>query len=291
MQQSDPSYPQSMTQSIGDVDVSYLSYANEGTPLAFLHATGFLPWLWHPIARKLSPPYRAIAPYFCDHRNSDPDDGGLGWQTLAGDFASLCRSLSLERPLLVGHSMGATVLVLANALFNMNARGMILIEPIFLPEDFYKMEITVDQHPLASKTIKRLNYWADRKEALAYVQSRGLFKNWDREMTELYVQYGMTAGEGGGLRLTCSPQREAALFMGGMQHNPWPEPAKTTCPVLILEGETSENRAFIDLKKVASLFPRGQYRLIEGAGHLIPMEQPSVVTGIIRDFFDNCCKE
>lgn len=280
-------YPQSKSQNIGDVDVAYLAYENEGIPLVFLHATGFLPWLWHPIARELSPPYQAIAPYFCDHRTSDPHDGGLGWQVLAHDFASLCSSLELKNPLLVGHSMGATVLVMANALFNINARAMILIEPIFLPDDFYKPEITVEQHPLASKAIKRLNHWANREEALSYVRSRSLFKNWDQEMMALYVQHGMMTGDGGGLQLTCSPQREAALFMGGLQRNPWPEPAKTTCPVLILEGEASENRAFIDLKKVASLFPKGSHRMVEGAGHLIPMEQPKLVTEIIRDYFGN----
>jgi lipase len=288
LQQAEQILPRSLSQNIGEVDVSYLAYEQKGPPLVFLHATGFMPWLWHPIAREFSPSYQVIAPYFCDHRRSDPEDGGLGWQILAQDFAALCRSLSLENPLLVGHSMGATVLVLANALFNLNARGMILIEPIFLPEDFYKQEITVEQHPLASRTIKRLNYWADREAALSYVQSRSLFKNWDKEMLDLYVQYGLTAGDGGGLQLTCSPQREAAMFMGGMQHNPWPEPAKTKCPVLILEGEMSENRAFIDLKKVASLFPKGQYRLVAGAGHLIPMEQPRIVTDLISEFFRNC---
>ena len=81
LQRSKPVFPQSKSQNIGDVDVSYLAYENEGTPLVFLHATGFLPWLWHPIARELSPPYQAIAPYFCDHRLADPDDGGLGWQS------------------------------------------------------------------------------------------------------------------------------------------------------------------------------------------------------------------
>jgi len=281
--------PQALVQHIGEADIPYLAYGSDGLPLVFLHATGFLPWLWHPIARELAtPPYRVMAPYFCDHRKADPADGGLGWQILAHDFALFCRALRLDRPFLVGHSMGATVLTLANALFHLNARGMVLIEPIFLPEDFYKTEIGVEQHPLASKTIRRLNSWANREEALSYLRSRSLFKNWDTEMLDLYVQYGMTSGDGGNLQLTCSPEREAALFMGGMQHDPWPEPAKTTCPVLVLEGEISENRAFIDLKRVASCFPRGAYRLVEGAGHLIPMEQPREVTEMIRGFFGEC---
>ena len=279
------STPRFLTQPVGEFGISYLTYEDEGPPLVFLHATGFLPWLWHPIARELSPPYRVIAPYFCDHRLSMPGDGGLGWQTLAADFALLCRALSLERPFLVGHSMGATIVVLANTLYNLNARGMILMEPIFLPENFYGITITAEQHPLAAKSLKRLNHWADQEAALAYLQSRSLFKSWDREMLELYVRYGMTTGDGGGLSLTCSPQREADLFMGGLQFNPWPEADKTACPVLVLEGEVSENRAFVDLKAVTSRFPQGSYQLIERAGHLIPMEQPMIITETIRNFF------
>ncbi|MDD5170256.1 MAG: alpha/beta hydrolase [Syntrophales bacterium] len=285
MQNSIPVTPQSLQQSIGEVDISYLAYGNEGPPVVFLHATGFLPWLWHPIARELAPPYHVIAPYFCDHRESDLRRGGLGWKVLAQDVASLCRALSIDRPYLVGHSMGATVAALANALFGLNARGMILIEPIFLPESLYGTPLSVEEHPLASKSIKRTNHWPSREEALAYIHSRSLFQKWDNEMIELYVKYGMTPGDGGGIQLTCSPEREASLFLGGMQYDPWPEITKVSCPVLVLEGENSENRTFIDLKKITSLFSQGTYRLIEGAGHLIPMEQPQVVTNIIRNFF------
>jgi pimeloyl-ACP methyl ester carboxylesterase len=93
--------------------------------------------------------------------------------------------------------------------------------------------------------------------------------------------------DAGGLRLACSPLREASLFMGGMQYDPWPLLPKVTCPALVLEGEVSENRAYIDLKKATSMFPRGPYRLVSGAGHLIPQEKPLESLGIIQDFFVN----
>ncbi|MDP2838637.1 MAG: hypothetical protein Q8O11_01160, partial [Syntrophales bacterium] len=92
-------------------------------------------------------------------------------------------------------------------------------------------------------------------------------------------------GEEGGLRLTCSPQRETALYMGGMQYDPWPLLSRISSPVLILEGEKSENRGFINLDRVRSLIPDCAYHLVGGAGHLIPMEQPREVTRLIREFF------
>jgi pimeloyl-ACP methyl ester carboxylesterase len=186
---------------------------------------------------------------------------------------------------MAGHSMGATVITLANAAFDLDARGLILIEPIFLPEDFYKAQITIDLHPLASKAIRRRDTWSDPVEAHAYLRSKAMFKNWDNEMLDLYVEYGMKNLDAGGLQLTCSPKREASLFMGGMQYDPWPLLPKVTCPTLILEGEASENRAFIDLKKAASVFKQATYRMVNGAGHLIPQEKPTETIEIIRDFF------
>ncbi|HOO47618.1 MAG TPA: alpha/beta hydrolase [Deltaproteobacteria bacterium] len=277
--------PEVLTVDIGDADLSYLLYDGDGPTLILMHATGFLPWLWHPIARELSDSWRVIAPYFCDHRQTDPEKGGLDWMTIAQDLSVFCDRLGIRNAALVGHSMGATVLMLSHAAFGVDARGIIMIEPIFLPKDFYTFNITVDQHPLASRSIRRRDSWQDRDDALAYLRSKKLFMNWDSQMLELYVRYGMREVTGGGLALACSPKREASLFMGGMHYDPWPLIPKVRCRSLVIEGGESENRAFIDLKTATSLLPNGSYRLIEGAGHLIPMERPREITSIIREFF------
>jgi pimeloyl-ACP methyl ester carboxylesterase len=278
--------PQVLVQDIGEVELPYLQYDGTDKPIVLLHATGFLPWLWHPIARDLAKAHRVIAPYFCDHRVNEPEKGGLNWMILAQDLARFCDRLGLTQPLMVGHSMGATVITLAAGSFGLNPRGMILFEPIFLPEDFYGARISVEQHPLASKSIKRRNHWENSEEALAYLRSRSLFKNWDSEMLDLYVRYGLREGPAGGLNLTCSPEREAALFMGGMHYDPWPSLSRIECPVLVVEGGISENRHYIDLKKAAAMFPQGRYTLVEDAGHLIPMEQPQTSAALIREFLE-----
>ena len=279
--------PSVMKQDIGDAELSYLLYDGDKPTIVLMHATGFLPWLWHPIARELAPEWRIIAPYFCDHRESDPEKGGLSWLTIAQDLANLCKAVGLDRPFMVGHSMGATVITMANGAFGLDTRGLILFEPIFLPEDFYKMQITIDDHPLASKAIRRKDLWSDRNEALSYLRSKVLFKNWDEEMLELYITYGMKSLDAGGLQLACSPKREASLFMGGSNYNPWPLLSKVRCPTLVIEGEASENRAFIDLKKATQIFEQGAYKQVIGAGHLIPQEKPRESLDIIRSFFSH----
>jgi lipase len=70
------SMPKLLTQAIGDADLSYLLYVGDGPVIVLMHATGFSPWMWHPIARELAPRWGVIAPYFCDHRETDPERRG-----------------------------------------------------------------------------------------------------------------------------------------------------------------------------------------------------------------------
>jgi lipase len=277
--------PSVQVQNIGDTEIQYLLYPGEGPSLVLMHATGFLPWLWHPIARALTPQYRVIAPYFCDHRAFEPEEGGLSWLMLAQDLARLCEKLNLAKPFMAGHSMGAIVAAIAHVTMSLQVERMILIEPIFLPQAIYTTKLSVEQHPLASRSIRRRNTWASESEARSYLTSKKMFAKWDAEMLDLYIRYGMISGDGGGLTLACNPRREAALFMGGMLFDPWPILPKIHCPTLVVEGEASENQSFIDLPKIASLIPGGQYRMVKSAGHLVPQEQPEVTVNIIKDFF------
>ena len=269
---------------IGDTSIDYLHYPSDGPDMLLLHATGFLPWLWHPIARSLAGKYNIVVPYFCDHRSSEPETGGLGWDILADDLYKLCSSLKLKDPFVTGHSMGGTIITLCAAQHKILPAGMILIEPIFLPEISYSRKITVEQHPLASKSINRRSRWDSSEEALSYLKNRKLFSKWDGEMLDLYTKYGMITGDDGGLTLACSPRKEASLLMGGNAKNPWPLLSEVKCPVLLVEGETSDNKLFIDLKKALSLFPDGSYYEVKNAGHLIPMEQPSKIAELIIKF-------
>jgi pimeloyl-ACP methyl ester carboxylesterase len=225
-------------------------------------------------------------PFFCDQRTGDPEKGGIGWMLLAEDLVRFCKAIHAERLIIVGHSIGGAVASMAEACFGPLAERMLLIEPIFLPEEFYSMHPTVRQHPMASKAIRRGNYWKDAAEARSYFLSRELFRSWDEEMLDLYIKHALVS-EDHGLRLACSPRQEAALFMGDTQVNPWPLLKNIKCPVLVVEGGRSELKILLDSRKAAEGFPRGMYYCVENAGHLIPMENPRETRRIIRDFLND----
>ncbi|MFZ1984538.1 MAG: alpha/beta hydrolase [Desulfatitalea sp.] len=276
--------PQVKTQSIGDTQITYLDYGGDGPPLVMLHATGFLPWLWHPIARQVAATYRVIAPALFAHRPADPYSGGLAWMQLAQDLKQLCAELAIENGVFVGHSMGAAVATLAHAVLGLAAAKLVLIEPIFLPAELYRLPLTVAQHPLAAKAVKRRNQWRDRQEARSDFKSKPFFQSWDEEVLALYIEHGLSGDNGDGVQLTCTPRQEAALFMGGSHFDPWPVLPSVVCPTLVVEGEGSENRPWIDLKRVTQLIPQGHYAAVAGAGHLVPMEKPIETAKLLQAF-------
>ncbi|MFP4445824.1 MAG: alpha/beta fold hydrolase [Desulfosudaceae bacterium] len=278
--------PVQLSVDIGDTEIEYLLYESSGPTIVFLHATGFMPWIWHPIAREFAGQARVVIPYFCDHRVFDPARGGLSWYQLGQDLARFCETLDINAPLMVGHSMGGAVITLAVGEFGVAAEKMILFEPIFLPSQLYHLDMRVEDHPLAGKSIKRRNTWEDRQEARDYLRSKPLFARWDEEMLDMYLHYGFLNTEAGGLTLACHPEREASLFMGSMAYDPWPVMPRVTCPVLILEGENSENRSFINLPVAAETFPQGAHELVPDSGHLIPMEKPAESIARIKTFFN-----
>jgi pimeloyl-ACP methyl ester carboxylesterase len=75
--------------------------------------------------------------------------------------------------------------------------------------------------------------------------------------------------------------------MGGAQYNPWPLLPQVSCPVLVIEGENSDTKNFVDFKRIASMLTKGSHAVVKDAGHLIPMEQPSIVATVINDFVKN----
>lgn len=284
MNKADDSQPQICCQNLGETQLPYLLYEGEGPPLIMLHATGFSPWLWHPLAGALARSFRVVAPSLCNHRHRDPRQGGISWALLAEDIVRLCEAQHLEHPYLVGHSMGATIQLLAHGHLGLPAAALVLIEPVVFPEGFYRSPVALETHPFAVRALQRTNHWHDIAEARAYLHSRPLFQGWTEAALDLYLHHDLTEAAGGGLHLACPPEQEAALFLGGTHLDPGPSLARVACPVLLLEGAESELRGMLDFERVCSLLPACEHRRIQGAGHLIPMERPDAVRQEIETF-------
>lgn len=59
---------------------------------------------------------------------------------------------------------------------------------------------------------------------------------------------------------------------------------RVTCPALVIEGGADRFVPAESVRRYASLLPRAELRVIEGAGHLLVLEQPDAIAGAILSF-------
>ncbi len=101
-------------------------------PFLLLHGIASTAEVWAPVAERLAASgHRVYAADFRGHGQSDKPDGGYDLATYASDVAKLIEGLGLERPVLVGHSLGACVILEAFARrpeMGGLVRGVVMVE-------------------------------------------------------------------------------------------------------------------------------------------------------------------
>lgn len=106
--------------------------ANDGIarrPFVLLHGIASNARTWDAVAQRLAAAgYPAYAVDFRGHGISDRPADGYDLATFASDLAAVVSGLGLERPILVGHSLGANVILEALAMRPDLAAGVALIE-------------------------------------------------------------------------------------------------------------------------------------------------------------------
>ncbi len=189
---------------------------------------------------------------------------------------------------LAGHSMGGTVALLAAAKRPDLVASLALIDPVILPPfaaAAMHAPVTplVLRHifPLASNAAKRRARFADRESAVAAFIGRGVFKGFTRDMIEDYVADGLIEDGHGGMALACAPAYEAATF-AAHRNRPWRALKAVTQPLVILRAEKGSTVPAAALKRIAAMQPLARIAMVEGAGHMLPMERPDRVRAAIE---------
>lgn len=115
----------------GSVRLHYRDWGGEGTPLLLLHGLASSCRIWDWTAPVLAERFRVIAADQRGHGLSDKP-GEYGFDVVAGDALQLIEMIGLERPVVVGHSWGASValhLAVSRPAF---LRGVVLVDGAFV---------------------------------------------------------------------------------------------------------------------------------------------------------------
>src|ERR1035437_4620068 len=111
---------------------STLKSEADAAPFLLLHGLASTARSWEPVARRLAAAgHRVFAADLRGHGLSDKPDDGYDLANFASDLSSLIEALELDRPVLVGHSLGAFVILEAFARhpeLGGLVRGVVLVE-------------------------------------------------------------------------------------------------------------------------------------------------------------------
>ncbi|MCA1982207.1 alpha/beta fold hydrolase [Nocardioides nematodiphilus] len=249
---------------VNGVTISYLRSGGDKPSAVLLHGLMGSGAGWAPVARLLEAELDVILPDARGHGRSDAPEGGYCYEDLAADVAGLVQELGLDRPVLVGHSMGGMTAALAATRIGDLLRGLVLVDPTFLSparqREVYESDVA-EQHRHALSRGRSVLL----EDALARHTRR------PREIVELQVD----------ARLSTSP---AALDILRPPNPPYPQlVGAIAVPTLLVIGDTP----VVSLEtatQLCELNPRLQVTQVDDAGHGLPFDQPERLAASVLAF-------
>ncbi|KAH9839149.1 uncharacterized protein C8Q71DRAFT_748149 [Rhodofomes roseus] len=128
--------------------------------------------------------------------------GRVSCRAYGSVILALMRSELLQNPsdsrlVLVGHSAGATGVALLSTYppspKDVPVSSIIMIEPWMVhPDIAITAEVRALNESLSQSGLRRRDAWSGRDEARAYFGTRGVWKDWDARVLDLYVRYGLS---------------------------------------------------------------------------------------------------
>ena len=132
------------------------------TPLVLAHGATDNGGCWGVVARRLSDHYAIYAPDARGHGQTSAPEGDYSSGTMAGDLAAFITALGLDRPLVMGHSMGANTTLALVAGWPEIARAAVLEDPVF------RLDASAEHEIEARRARMRADF--DRRQAETHAE-------------------------------------------------------------------------------------------------------------------------
>ena len=251
--------------------------------LLLAHATGFCKELWRPVVSSLRDEGVAVPALAWDvrgHGRAPALELPASWWTLGSDLVELIASLDSagrlpESVVGVGHSMGGTVLVMAELLRPGTFTGLVLVEPVLIPPPFVRNP----EFSLAQGAARRRPVFGSRDELIEAYLAKPLFQRWHPEAFRAYVDHGFREVPEG-LALRCRREVEADVFAAGSECGAFARLDELTIPVRLVVTDRAG-----ELGPPLELLPEALHKVtttyMAGQSHLVPMERPDLVASEI----------
>jgi pimeloyl-ACP methyl ester carboxylesterase len=266
-----------MTKAKGDgIQIQLAIWEGKGKPILCIHGITANSRFWDCLASALSPQHRVIAMDLRGRGLSDKPPTGYSIEHHCKDILALMNDHGLERPVLMGHSLGAFISLVFAAQYSQRVDRLILVDgggklnETQIAKVFAGIKPSLDR---LGKTFPSFEDYISQMKQAPYLQP------WNSYM-ETYFRYEIEKVEGG-VRSRVHPKHieEEALNLGKVDSREFY--AKVTCPTLILratKGMLSED----DLLLPEDVAERMVHEIlnakrvdIEGSNHYSILFQPN----------------
>ena len=282
----------------GRIALAQWGEADPGKPPVLLsHGTSFVAEVWDEIATTLASRY---AVYALDRRghgaSHKPAAGRYHFLDYASDVCAVIEALDLSDVFGIGHSAGATDLLLAAKLLPRRFSRLFVMEPTVMDPRARRDARLSDKGTANVQGVLRRQAEFDSADA-AFQRFRAAraFAQWTERAIWTYIRHGFEQLPDGRVRLLCTPEIEAAMLLpifeameqvyaGDERGNPFGWLSEVGCPVCIATAEQSWSIYKEMASRAARLMPAASRWTFEGVGHCVAQEAPALLLQALDAF-------
>jgi N-formylmaleamate deformylase len=209
--------------------------------------------------------------YILDNRGRGLSQGGAGLGYRLDDYAAdtdaFIRTIGLDRPAIVGHSMGARIAVRLAARFPTVVGKVVLVDPPVSGPGCRPYPIPLNFYLESLDAVSRGLGYDDMKKSLP----------WSDEQLELRMEW----------LPTCDPTAIIESHKSFHEEDIHRDLPKIAAETLLLYAEKGGTVSDADAHEIARSLKKCRKERIDGAGHMIPWDRLDAFVASVQGFLAN----
>lgn len=254
------------------LDLAAVEWGDGSAPLVLLHGIGSRGVSWLPVADALARRHHVIALDLRGHGGSAKPAAGYLLDDYAADVQAVLDALALERPFVLGHSLGALAVLTWAARFPGRAAKIVVEDPPLRTEPEVLQLFDGWQHLNAAPVAQVVAWFAEQHP------------EWSPEERQRRAESITMAHPAVFAELRADAERNLASG----QLDRLDTLSTIDAPLLALRGDVALGSMTRpdDLTRLAAIAPDARATHIPGAGHSLHREQPAQFLDAVTAFFD-----
>lgn len=252
------------------IRIHYWRTGGVGKPMMIMaHGVTDYGLSWASLAAKFQADYDVIMYDARGHGFSKKPDGPYSLDAHVEDLVGLIKALEIDKPILIGHSMGSGTVALAGATYPNLPRAIIMEDPALAETLKYLVEVNIPEWKRLIEADKAIG-----KQKLIKLARSRRHPGWSDFEYDHWAEAKLLVSS-----------NVVDVIRGEGLRNPNKIYPKIIAPTLILKADADKDNREKHIK-IAELLPNGKLAHIDGATHLVRQDKPAETERQIRIFLN-----